>query len=204
MGPRRCGVQQDRIVVGLTVIFGAMTALLLLLSVVLFEPVLLVVAVPVGCAALVFWYQASGSFAARVDRRRPAGAGRGPGAAGSGPQAGGGRRQGEGTGRRDGPAEQGGFGAGPREGFRSERGRRARERWERRRARGRRAAGGDGPGGAGLTRAEAYRRLGLDDDADQRDVQRAYHEKVKEVHPDRGGDEEDFKDVTEAYERLSE
>lgn len=197
---RRGGVQQARIVVGLAVIFGGMTALLLLLSVVLVEPVLLVVAFPVGCAAVVFWYQASGSFAARVRRRQPsATTGRGGSGAGQRDRGASGSRR-----RRDGPEERGGFGAGPREGFQSERGRRARERWERRRERGRRAGGGDGPGATELSRAEAYRRLGLEDGADQREVKRAYHEKVKEVHPDRGGDEEAFKDVTEAYERLSE
>lgn len=190
MEPPRFGVDPDRIVVGLTAVFGGMTALLLLLSVVLLEPALLVVAIPVGCAAFVFWYQASGSFAARVGRRRPgAGAGRD-----GGPTAGGD------------PRASGGFGAGPREGFRGHRGRRARQRWERRRSRERRTRAGPGAGPSELSRAEARRRLGLDadGDADQRDVQRAYHEKVKEVHPDRGGDEEEFKAVTKAYERLSE
>ncbi|WP_233571989.1 DnaJ domain-containing protein [Halosegnis longus] len=35
-------------------------------------------------------------------------------------------------------------------------------------------------------------------------MKRAYREAVKEKHPDRGGDEEEFKDVTAAYDRLTE
>ena len=54
------------------------------------------------------------------------------------------------------------------------------------------------------TRREAYRTLGLDQDADESAVKRAYREKVKDVHPDRGGDEEEFKRVTRAYERLTD
>ncbi len=52
--------------------------------------------------------------------------------------------------------------------------------------------------------AEAYRRLGLETDASEAEIKRAYREAVKEVHPDRGGDEEAFKQITEAYERLVE
>lgn len=49
----------------------------------------------------------------------------------------------------------------------------------------------------------AYEALGLDSDASDAEIQRAYREKVKETHPDRqGGDEEAFKRVSEAYRRL--
>ncbi|RNJ27484.1 J domain-containing protein [Halosegnis longus] len=41
-------------------------------------------------------------------------------------------------------------------------------------------------------------------DADEQAIKRAYREAVKEKHPDRGGDEEEFKDVTAAYDRLTE
>lgn len=52
---------------------------------------------------------------------------------------------------------------------------------------------------------EAYRVLGLDPGADTTDVKQAYREKVKSVHPDTAtGDEEAFKRVTQAYERLAE
>jgi curved DNA-binding protein CbpA len=57
----------------------------------------------------------------------------------------------------------------------------------------------------GPTPAEAYRVLGLDADADSEAVRRTYRERVKAVHPDReGGDEAEFKRVTEAYEVLRE
>jgi DnaJ-class molecular chaperone len=53
--------------------------------------------------------------------------------------------------------------------------------------------------------AEAYRTLGLAPDADEDAVREAYRERVKEVHPDRpSGDEEEFKRVNRAYERLTD
>ena len=109
---------------------------------------------------------------------------------------------------------------GPR-GPRSRFGREARRAAEERRRRARAAAAGAGPGGRrqrgqrerrraprttdGPTRSEALDRLDLESGADQADVRAAYREKVKEVHPDTtGGDEEAFKQVTAAYDRLSE
>ncbi|SEA35488.1 DnaJ domain-containing protein [Haloplanus vescus] len=54
-----------------------------------------------------------------------------------------------------------------------------------------------------LSRREAYDILGLDSDASDDAVKRAYRAKVKEVHPDAdGGDEAAFKRVKRAYERL--
>lgn len=51
----------------------------------------------------------------------------------------------------------------------------------------------------------AYRTLDLDPDASDAEIQEAYREKVKAVHPDReGGSEAEFKQVKEAYERLSD
>ena len=177
-------MQKERLVLGLTVVFGAMTALVLLLSVALVEPVLFFVALPLGAAAYMFWYQSSGKLRERVARTQP-----------------GARSTGEG---------RGGFGAGPRSGFESARGQQAREEWERRQRqqrqrqqqkRRRRADVGPSPG---LSRAEAYRRLGLDTDADEGEIKRAYRERIKEAHPDRGGDEAEFKRLTEAYETLTE
>lgn len=55
-----------------------------------------------------------------------------------------------------------------------------------------------------IDRSEAYRRLGLRSNASTEEIKRAYRQKVKEVHPDRGGDEERFKQITEAYETLIE
>jgi len=52
-------------------------------------------------------------------------------------------------------------------------------------------------------RREAYETLGLDPGADEAAVERAYRERVKEVHPDAdGGSEEAFKRVNRAYEAL--
>jgi curved DNA-binding protein CbpA len=53
--------------------------------------------------------------------------------------------------------------------------------------------------------AEAYRTLGLDPGTDEAAVRAAYRQRVKEVHPDRpSGDEDEFKRVTRAYERLTD
>ena len=68
---------------------------------------------------------------------------------------------------------------------------------------------GDGRSGSeggerGPTVAEAYETLGLEPGADPEAVRRAYRERVKETHPDRGGDPGAFIRVREAYERLCE
>ena len=46
----------------------------------------------------------------------------------------------------------------------------------------------------------AYRVLGLPSGADAEAVRCAYRRRVKEVHPDHGGDEEEFQRVQEAYD----
>jgi hypothetical protein len=46
----------------------------------------------------------------------------------------------------------------------------------------------------------AYAVLGLPADADRNAVQRAYRERVKEVHPDHGGDKAAFERVRDAYD----
>ncbi|MFB6135388.1 MAG: ferredoxin Fer [Halobacteriaceae archaeon] len=48
-----------------------------------------------------------------------------------------------------------------------------------------------------------YEVLGLDPDADEADVVRAYRRRVKEAHPDQGGSAAEFEAVKAAYERLS-
>jgi hypothetical protein len=61
----------------------------------------------------------------------------------------------------------------------------------------------DGPGESDATLAEARRVLGVEADADEAAVRRAYRERVKEVHPDTpGGSASAFMRVREAYERL--
>jgi hypothetical protein len=155
--PQATAVQKDRLVFGLTFVFAAMTATVVLVAVAARQPALVVVAVPLGAATAMFWYQSSGKLRERVDR---------------------GRRSGR-------SASGGGFGAGARREARRERQRATAQP-------------------TGISPDEAYRRLGLDPGADEREVKRAYRQKVKEVHPDRGGDEEEFKRVTEAYETLVE
>jgi len=46
----------------------------------------------------------------------------------------------------------------------------------------------------------AYEVLGLPSGADAEAIRRAYRRRVKEVHPDHGGDEEEFQRVQEAYD----
>lgn len=44
-----------------------------------------------------------------------------------------------------------------------------------------------------------YDTLNLNPNCNKEDVRRAYKKKVKEVHPDKGGDPEEFKEVNRAY-----
>ncbi|MFB6104614.1 MAG: J domain-containing protein [Halobacteriaceae archaeon] len=69
---------------------------------------------------------------------------------------------------------------------------------------GRRSAGPPGDDAPAIDLGTAYEVLGVSPDADPATVRAAYRERVKEVHPDRGGDESTFKRVTRAYERLRE
>jgi hypothetical protein len=57
----------------------------------------------------------------------------------------------------------------------------------------------DPPSAAPDPVSEAFAELGLDPDADEGAVKRAYRDRAKEVHPDAGGDEDEFKRVQEAY-----
>lgn len=187
VGTERPRVYGSRIVTGLAAVFAGMAALFLVLSVV-YGPVFVPVAAMFGVAAYFVWYHASGRFARRLY---------------------------QGVESRAEPAEGGGFGSGPREEWvppRDERRQRARATGRRRAgARRQRVGGGTGqrrrpsPPSDGPTASEAYDTLGLDDGADEQAVKRAYREKVKEVHPDRpSGDEDAFKEVTAAYERLTD
>lgn len=161
-----------------------------------------VVAALFGAVAYFMWYHASGRFAQRLYRGVEERAAPGDGGRGS----------------------RAGFGAGPREEWEP-----PRDGGEQRRARaaGSQARGGRARGGSrrrqaraggrrrqraataaqpsGPTAAEAYDTLDLDRDADADAVKAAYREKVKEVHPDSpDGDEEAFKEVQSAYERLTD
>ncbi|KAJ1447685.1 DnaJ domain-containing protein, partial [Pelagophyceae sp. CCMP2097] len=46
-------------------------------------------------------------------------------------------------------------------------------------------------------------RLGVAEDASAEDIRRAYRQKSKTAHPDKGGTEEVFKKLGEAYTALS-
>ena len=43
----------------------------------------------------------------------------------------------------------------------------------------------------------------IDADADEKEIERAYRERVKETHPDLGGSAEEFQRVRQAYEELT-
>lgn len=65
--------------------------------------------------------------------------------------------------------------------------------------------GGDPGAGAGRDPVgDAFEFLGLSRDADADEVQSAYREQVKDLHPDQGGSEEEFKRLQEAYTTAKE
>jgi hypothetical protein len=183
-------VNDEALLFGLAAVLAGIATVEFVLGFV-YTPALFAIAVPFAAAAYLVWYHASGRLRDRVEQGR-AGSYR--------------RRDAENRRRTDG--ETGGFGAGPRDSYSDRRGGFGREAaGARGGARSGSATGGGRQVGqsAAPTPSEAYRRLGLDADADFEDVRRAYRERVKEVHPDReGGDEEAFKRVTEAYEVLRE
>lgn len=189
-------MQYDRLTTGLAVVLGGLTVVLTLLG--LFEsPAVLVLALTFGAATYFVYYHASGRMADRLYRRVERQA-----------RVDGGRRRRTGAGPRedwepprDGASARQAGARGRQAGRQRGEGRRRQQRRRERTQQSGRAA----PGGSGLSTAEAYSRLGLDSSADQSAVKSAYRQKVKEVHPDTdGGDEQSFKRVKEAYERLSD
>lgn len=176
----------------MAIVFGGLAVTLGLAAVATGQLFVLLIVAPFAATAYFMWLQSSGRLRQRLrDRARQ-------------------QRFGE---------REATFGAGARRtGGASARAERARERGSRGGrgpfgpggATGRRRAGGpedrrrppnadDGP-----TLAEAYDTLGVDRDADFSEVQSTYREKVKETHPDSGGDEEQFKRVTAAYDTIRE
>jgi hypothetical protein len=177
-------VQRSSLLRALAGVFGVMAVLQFVLAL-RFSLFFLTAAAAFGLASYLVWYHASGRMAERVRQRA---------AAGEYDRA----RRGEAS----------GFGAGPREQrFRDARG----PFGTRGRGDGRRTAGGRERAGGGRvvtegpTPAEAARILDVDPGADPDQIKRAYRQKVKTVHPDTdGGDEEAFKRVNRAYETLSD
>jgi len=167
-------VNRDRLLMVLAATFAGLSVFVAMVAIA-FQPVLLVVAVPFGVVTYFMWYQASGRLGRRIYR---------------------------GVERQARTTDRGGFGAGPREDWdpRSERFRGAVGSGADERTRRTAPRTTDGP-----TEREARQVLEVGPEADEGDVRRAYREKVKEVHPDTpDGDEERFKKVAAAYERLAE
>lgn len=188
-------MDEDGLVIGLAAVFAGTTVLFGVLGFV-YQPLLFFFAAIFAVATSLLWYHASGRLGERVrrtaerthERRRQR-----ANAASQGPD----DFAGFGPGRRAAGSERGGradAGRAHRADGRGAAGRRERERRQQRKRDPNRP-----------TRAEAYRTLGLDADADQTAVKAAYRERVKAVHPDTDdGDEEQFKRVNRAYERLTE
>ena len=176
-------MHRSPLVLGLAALFAGMTVLLVVGAVVSGSLVALFVAAPLGLTSYVMYYHGSGKLARLVYRQHQA------------------RRY------REANAERGGFGAGPRTRGRAQT-RSEREARAGFAGSGRSRSGGRRPGrpggASGPTRAEARDVLGVTVGADGDEVRRAYREKVKDVHPDRGGDPAEFKRVTTAYDRLRE
>jgi hypothetical protein len=186
---------QQRLVTGLAAAFALMTAILGIAGIV-YSPALLILAVVFGAVTYLLYYQASGRMLDRIYRsveRKAA------------------------TGGTD--SNRGGFGAGPREEWtppRQEQRRQARQQTARERvqqARQRRRAGGGQrrrrassvQQQSGPTVREAAQILGVGPNADESTIKQAYRARIKDVHPDAAdGDEEEFKRVQAAYERLTD
>jgi len=168
-------VNRNRLLMVLAATFAGLSVFVAMVAIV-FQPVLLIVAIPFGVVTYFMWYQASGRLGRRIYR---------------------------GVENRARTDERGGFGAGPREDW-EPRSERFRETFGGGRADGGRARGRTAPRSTdGPTERKARNLLDVGPEADEGDVRRAYREKVKEVHPDTpDGDEEQFKQVTAAYERL--
>lgn len=169
-------------VLGLASVFAGLTAVLGIFGIVGAQPIAVAVAVPFGLTSYVMYYHGSGKLArAAVRRGERASHERRRRAAGAGPQT----RTGPRT-RADRQARAGAGG-----GARSQRAAGSRRRAPPETSRG-------------PTAAEARSTLGVGADAGESEIRSAYRNRVKEVHPDRGGDEEAFKRVTAAYDRLTE
>ena len=66
--------------------------------------------------------------------------------------------------------------------------------------------GGGRPGGKPkeIDNTRLYTVLGVAKDANANQIKKAYHVKARTEHPDKGGDEKKFKEISEAYGILSD
>ena len=175
-------MQQNRLVTGLAAAFAVMTLVLAVggfFLLPLFVPALLF-----GVVTYFLYYQASGRLLNRIYRSV---------------------EQRAAAGRDTATRSRGGFGAGPREEWtppRDEQRRTRRQRGTKRRQSRRQRRPPNAQ--SRPTPREASQVLGVAVDADEGTIKRAYRERIKDVHPDAdGGDEEAFKRVQEAYEVLT-
>jgi len=55
-----------------------------------------------------------------------------------------------------------------------------------------------------MSKRDYYDVLGIQKNASADEIKKSYRKLAKEHHPDRGGDEQKFKEISEAYETLSD
>ncbi|QZP37494.1 J domain-containing protein [Halobaculum magnesiiphilum] len=177
-------MDRDVLLLGIAAVLAGLTATLAMLGIA-YSPFVFLAALPTGAAAYFLWYQASGRL--KEDMRSRAAGRRSARGAGEGAPGGDSRFAREARAR---------MGDGGRVGPRGADGRGARTR-------GRGPTGGPAMNAnSGMPPGDARRTLGVDADASGSEVKAAYRDRVKETHPDSGGDEEEFKRVNRAYETL--
>merc|ERR1712003_56457 len=59
-------------------------------------------------------------------------------------------------------------------------------------------------GGGNVHTTKLYESLGVPKTADTKEIKRAYRKLAVKHHPDKGGDEQKFKEISAAYEVLSD